>query len=172
MDFEVNQTFVDSYPPEVAEWCNNNNCLLEKTVENGLKKYRITAVEIPETTLSQAKAAKLKEINQACDIAVDALLADYPESEKSSFEQQYREAVKYQESSNPSDAPLLSLLSDARGISLDSMCSKVIEKRNAYTLLCGNALAQKQQLVEKLGRLRTVRTVESLDTAITIGDMK
>ena len=126
----------------------------------------------PKVTLEEAKASKLKEINDSCDKAVDALLEDYPDAEKASFEQQYREAVKYQETGNPANAPLLSLLADARGISLDALCIKVIAKRNAYTLLCGNALAQKQQLKEKLERLKTVSAVESLDTTITIGDMK
>ena len=35
MDFKVGQTFVDTYPPEAAEWCNGNRAYIIEVEKDG-----------------------------------------------------------------------------------------------------------------------------------------
>ena len=50
MSFEPSQIFVDEYPPEAAEWCNNSGMYYIKEIapENGHRRFQI--VENPQPT--------------------------------------------------------------------------------------------------------------------------
>lgn len=44
--YEINQIFTNTYPPEVALWCNNNNCYVEELEPlDGERRFQI--LEIP-----------------------------------------------------------------------------------------------------------------------------
>ena len=64
MEFHVGQTFEGKYPPEAAEWCNQNNAYIIK--ENG--KFIIRA--IPEPSLEELKEQKIRQIDKETSNAI------------------------------------------------------------------------------------------------------
>ena len=55
-DFYIGQIFDGIYPPEAAEWCNENNALIAEIKDkDGLLKYQIQ--EIPAPTEDEKKAS-------------------------------------------------------------------------------------------------------------------
>ena len=122
--------------------------------------------EPPAVTIEEAKAAKLAAINAQCDVILDTAVSSYPQSEVLTFDQQVSEVEKYQTSGNPASAPLLSALADARGISLDELCLRVMTKRAQFSVLSGIIIGQRQRLEDILDTLTTVAEVQALDVQI------
>ena len=71
---------------EAALWCNANKAMIEDKGE----WYEVVA--LPEQTLEEARAAKLAEINGACDSILKTAVKTYPDTEVMTFDQQVREA--------------------------------------------------------------------------------
>ena len=148
---------------EAARWCNETQ---QGKIEDKGDYYEVVAIVIPEVTLAEAKAAKLAEINAQCDVILDTAVSSYPQSEIMTFDQQVSEVEKYQSSGNPASAPLLSALADARGISLDELCLRVMTKRAQFSVLSGIIIGQRQRLEDILDTLTTVAEVQALDVQI------
>lgn len=64
MKFYIGQTFINTYPPEAAVWCNENNAYIIK--EDG--KFVIKA--IPEPSLDKLKETKIKQIDNETSNAI------------------------------------------------------------------------------------------------------
>ena len=155
--------FEDSDYAEAARWCNETQ---EGLIEDKGDYYEVVAKVIPELTLSEAKTAKLSEINSACDAILNQAVASYPQSEILTFDQQVEEVKAYQQTGNPASAPLLSALAGARGISLDELCLRVITKRAQFSTLSGIIIGQRQHLEDVLDTLETVEAVQALEVDI------
>ena len=77
MTFESSQIFVDEYPPEAAEWCNQNGtCHIEEIApENSQRRFQIvgnpqpTSEELAEQERlrkqAEAEAARLPDLEEA-----------------------------------------------------------------------------------------------------------
>lgn len=119
----------------------------------------------PSPTLEEAKAAKLAEINTAADCAIAALTATYPDREIATFDKQEAEARAY--AADPlAPTPLLSALSQARGVPLDELVRRVLVKADAFAVASGSIIGQRQALEDRLDACTTVEEVEAL--AVTI----
>ena len=57
MDFKVGQTFVDTYPPEAAEWCNGNRAYIIEVEKDG-EHRQFQIVAYPELSLKELKEEK------------------------------------------------------------------------------------------------------------------
>ena len=57
---------------EVASWCNNNNCFIEK-IGNNL--YKVKEIIIPPKTLEELQAEKIAELKANCQ---NYILSIYP----------------------------------------------------------------------------------------------
>ena len=125
---------------------------------------------VPQTTvtLEEAESAKLTEINAACDAILNAAISTYPETEVLTFDQQTSEANAYLASQNPADAPLLSALAAGRGITLDDLVQRVIAKHDAFSLLSGYVIGQRQALEDRLELCETVGDVQAIAVTITL----
>ena len=119
-------------------------------------------------TLEKAKAVKLTEINTACDSILNAAISTYPETEVLTFDQQTSEANAYLASQNPADAPLLAALAAGRGITLDDLVQRVIAKHDAFSLLSGYVIGQRQALEDRLELCETVGDVQAIAVNITL----
>lgn len=169
---EIGQIFEGEYPPEAAEWCNERgDCYiteLEKgTAEDGedIRRFQIVAIAPP--TLEEAKTAKLTEINAATDRAIAALTATYPDREIATFDKQEAEARAY--SADPTaPTPLLSALSQARGVELPELVRRVIAKADAFAVASGSIIGQRQALEDRLNACATLEEVEALTVAISM----
>ena len=155
--------FSDEDYAEAASWCNETQ---KAYIEDKGDYYEV--VGIPDVTLTEAKAAKLSEINSVCDAILNQAVASYPQSEILTFDQQVEEVKAYQQTGNPASAPLLSALAGARGISLDELCLRVITKRAQFSTLSGIIIGQRQHLEDVLDTLETVEEVQALEVDIGI----
>lgn len=164
MTFQINQIFQNTYPPQAAIWCNQNNCYIEKISDN---EYQIKEIVIPEVSLGEAKADKLAEINTACDQILNAATATYPASEVLTFDQQTIEAKAYQ-ADNTASVPLLSALAASRNIPLPDLVGRVIAKHDDFSALSGTVIGQRQALEDVLDTLTTVESVHELVVNIQI----
>lgn len=69
MTFELNQIFENVYPPEAAQWCNENNAYIEEIeCEDGRRRFQIKA--IPEPT---AEGVVAQEFAQSKTERADAV---------------------------------------------------------------------------------------------------
>lgn len=157
--------FSDEDYAEAASWCNETQ---KAYIEDKGDYYEVVEILLPEVTLPEAKAAKLSEINDACDAILNQAVSTYPQSEILTFDQQIDEVEKYLSSGSPSDAPLLTALAAARGIELDDLCGRIIDKRTAFSQLSGWVIGQRQRLEDILDTLETVEDVQSLDVDISL----
>lgn len=66
MTFELSQIFVGEYPPEAAEWCNQNGtCHIEEIApENSQRRFQIVAIPEP-TPEEQAEQERLRKDAEA-----------------------------------------------------------------------------------------------------------
>lgn len=170
MNLGIGQIFEEKYPPEAAKWCNGNGAYIEEIErENGKRRFQIVA--IPAPTLEEARAAKLTEINSACDAILNTAVLTYPETEVLTFDQQTSEAKAYQASGNASDAPLLSALAAGRGIRLDDLVQRVMAKHTAFSALSGYVIGQRQALEDRLDASTTVEEIEAITVEIAVPDI-
>lgn len=98
--------------------------------------------------LKAVKDAKRAEINAACESAVSALAAAYPEREIQSWPQQVKEAEAL--AADPQAmAPLLAAIAEARSLPVVELASRVRAKMAAYAAASG-ALIGRRQAIEDL----------------------
>lgn len=117
--------------------------------------------------LENAKARKLREINDACDKTLGMLTETYPNAELLTFDQQKAEALARQ--SNPNaECPLLTPLATARGISLDELCRRVLAKAAAFSAASGHVIGQRQAKEDALDACTTIDQVEAIQTNYTL----
>lgn len=80
--YEINYVFKDAYPPEAAQWCNNNRAYItELDPVDGVRRFQIvgipepTAEELAEQALAQAKAERAIAV-EAITVEVDGMVFD------------------------------------------------------------------------------------------------
>lgn len=112
-------------------------------------------------TLEEAKAAKLVEINMACQRALEALTPTYPERELTTFDKQEQEARAWLKD-DTSPTPFLSALAAGRGIELSVLVDKVIAKADAFAVASGFIIGQRQALEDRLDACETAEEVEAV----------
>ena len=119
-----------------------------------------------EEELARAKAAKLAEINAACQRALEALTPTYPERELTTFDKQESEARAYLADAT-APMPFLSALAAVRGIELADLVQRVIAKADAFAASSGAIIGQRQALEDRLDAAQTFEDVQSI--AVSIG---
>lgn len=123
-------------------------------------------------TIEEVKAAKLAEINSACDDILNAAVLSYPNTEILTFDQQTVEAKAYIANGNPEDAPLLSALASGRGIELDELVQRVIAKHDTFSALSGYIIGQRQALEDRLRVCETLEDVQAIEVNYTVHEAK
>lgn len=116
--------------------------------------------------LENAKKLKLAEINDACETAMQALTATYPDTERLTFDQQKAEALAYQADNN-ADCPMLRPLAEARGMSMDELCGRVLAKAAAFSAAVGRLMGERQRMEDALDACGNVAEVEAVSVAFS-----
>lgn len=82
LDFSINQTFNENYPPEAADWCNSNRAYItELEQQDGVRRFQIIAVpeptseELAAAVLAQAKAERSEAVSKIT-VEVDSMTFD------------------------------------------------------------------------------------------------
>lgn len=146
---------------EAALWCNANKAMIED------KGGWYEVVTLPEQTLEEAKAAKLAEINGACDSILKAAVKSYPDTEVMTFDQQVREAQAWL-ADPASPVSLLASLASARSVGLADLARRVMVKHQSYSILSGAVIGQRQALEDQLDACNSIEEVNALAVNIVM----
>lgn len=122
---------------------------------------------IPNSVLTERlqlrRTEMLGRVNNRCQEILQRLKTGYPEGEVLSWDQQVAEARAL--TIDPSDAaPLLRAVAQARGIPVDALAVKVLEKTNLYAMASGAVIGNRQKLETLLTNATTSIELEAIDT--------
>ena len=145
------EAYNEEVAPYVALWQAEKD-RLDKAAAEAAEEYN---------SLANTKSRKLAEINAACDAALAALTADYPESELLTFDKQEAEARALL--ADPEAAtPFLTPLAAARGLETEELARKVIAKADAFTTASGHVIGLRQKDEDRLKAAQTVEDVAAI----------
>lgn len=100
--------------------------------------------------LETAKALKLIEVNEKFEARLNTLVSKYPSLEISTFSQQKEEAISYLKDKDSSKCPMLSMLAQHRGIELEDLCNRVMNKTNIFAAVSGTLMGQRQKMEDMI----------------------
>lgn len=67
-EFQINETFIDIYPPQAADWCDENDCHIEELDPNKEGKRVFKIVKNPEPTAEEIAQRKAMLNLTAADV--------------------------------------------------------------------------------------------------------
>ena len=114
---------------------------------------------------AQQKEGLLNKLADKADQLKNGLLAGYPQTEIESFYRQEKEALAWQADHN-TPTPMLSQIARVRGVPLDMLISKVIEKSAQFAVTIGIIIGQRQAFEDRLVALKTPDDLTALEQEI------
>ncbi len=114
---------------------------------------------------AQQKEGLLNKLANKADQLKNSLLAGYPQTEIESFYRQEKEALAWQADHN-TPTPMLSQIARMRGVPLDILISKVIEKSAQFAVAIGIIIGQRQAFEDRLLALKTLEELTALEEEI------
>lgn len=114
---------------------------------------------------AQQKESLLNKLADKADQLKNGLLAGYPQTEIESFYRQEKEALAWQANHN-TPTPMLSQISRVRGVPLEMLIEKVIEKSAQFAVAIGIIIGQRQAFEDRLLALKTPEELTSLEQEI------
>ena len=114
---------------------------------------------------AQQKESLLNKLADKADQLKNGLLAGYPQTEIESFYRQEKEALAWQADHN-TPTPMLSQIARVRGVPLDMLISKVIEKSSQFAVTIGIIIGQRQAFEDRLVALKTPDDLTALEQEI------
>ena len=113
----------------------------------------------------QQKESLLNKLADKADQLKNGLLAGYPQTEIESFYRQEKEALAWQADHN-TPIPMLSQIARVRGVPLEVLIEKVIEKSAQFAVAIGIIIGQRQAFEDRLLALKTPEELTSLEQEI------
>lgn len=119
--------------------------------------------------LIAAKAAKLEAINQASQSFVEqaAELNKYPLFERDTWPIQKMEAEAWERDSK-AETPCLQKIAVERGLDLDKLRAGALRKSKFYTDISFAMVGQRQALVDRLTKAKTLKAVEDIEVLFNV----
>ena len=114
---------------------------------------------------AQQKEGLLNKLADKADKLKSGLLAGYPQTEIESFYRQEKEALAWQADHN-TPTPMLSQIARVRGVPLEMLIEKVIEKSAQFAVAIGIIIGQRQAFEDRLLALKTPEELTSLEQEI------
>lgn len=126
------------------------------------------ATEIEAKKLSEAKADKLVELNQAAQSFVNAAadLDSIPDFEMQTWPIQAAEAQAWV-ADNTAATPVLDRIAAARGMDADKLKAAALRKALAYSALSAHVAGQRQALQSKIEAAKTVAALDKIKIEFT-----
>ena len=115
--------------------------------------------------LTERKNAVLLRLAAKADELKTGLLAGYPQTEIESFYRQEKEALAWQADHN-TPTPMLSQIARVRGVPLEVLIRKVIEKSAQFAVSIGIIIGQRQAFEDRLMAVQTLEELEPLSQEI------
>lgn len=105
--------------------------------------------------LEEVKLAKLASINKSFELEQSVVDAQFPEREQASWCEQAREAREY--TIDPTtEITLLNSIAAGRGIPVDLLVGKILDKSKKYSSLLGSAIGKRQALEDIINNVSTL----------------
>ncbi|HEZ0779963.1 TPA: hypothetical protein WGQ89_000395 [Neisseria meningitidis] len=114
---------------------------------------------------AKQKTALANRLAEKADELKNSLLAGYPQVEIDSFYRQEKEALARQADNN-APTPMLAQIAAARGVELDVLIGKVIEKSARLAVAAGAIIGRRQQLEDRLNTIETAPELDALEKEI------
>lgn len=114
---------------------------------------------------AQQKESLLNKLADKADQLKNSLLAGYPQTEIESFYHQEKEALAWQADHN-TPTPMLAQIARVRGVLLEVLISKVIEKSAQFAVAIGIIIGQRQAFEDRLLALKTPEELTALEQEI------
>ena len=114
---------------------------------------------------AQQKEGLLNKLADKADQLKNGLLAGYPQTEIESFYRQEKEALAWQADHN-TPTPMLSQIARVRGVPLEVLIEKVIEKSAQFAVAIGIIIGQRQAFEDRLLALKTPEELTALEQEI------
>ena len=114
---------------------------------------------------AQQKESLLNKLADKADQLKNGLLAGYPQTEIESFYRQEKEALAWQADHN-TPIPMLSQIAHVRGVPLEVLIEKVIEKSAQFAVAIGIIIGQRQAFEDRLLALKTPEELTALEQEI------
>ncbi|HHF6497041.1 TPA: hypothetical protein ACPP4X_001458 [Haemophilus influenzae] len=114
---------------------------------------------------AQQKEGLLNKLADKADQLKNSLLAGYPQTEIESFYRQEKEALAWQADHN-TPTPMLSQIAQNRGVPLEILIEKVIEKSTQFAVVIGIIIGQRQAFEDRLLALKTPEELTALEQEI------
>ena len=114
---------------------------------------------------AQQKEGLLNKLADKADQLKNELLAGYPQTEIESFYRQEKEALAWQADHN-TPTPMLAQIARIRGVPLDMLISKVIEKSAQFAVAIGMIIGQRQAFEDRLLALKMPDDLTALEQEI------
>lgn len=115
--------------------------------------------------LAERKETLLTTLANRADQLKNGLLVGYPQTEIESFYRQEKEALAKQ--ANPkAETPMLEQIARVRGVPLDLLIEKVIEKSNQFAVAIGIIIGKRQQFEDRLMAIETLEALEQLEQEV------
>lgn len=128
------------------------------------KSFELSA-EKQTALFAQQKEGLLNKLADKADKLKSGLLVGYPQTEIESFYRQEKEALVKQ--ANPkAETPMLEQIARVRGVPLDLLIEKVIEKSNQFAVAIGIIIGKRQQFEDRLLALKTPEELTALEQEI------
>lgn len=125
----------------------------------------IITAEKQTALFAQQKEGLLNKLADQADKLKSGLLVGYPQTEIESFYRQEKEALAKQ--ANPkAETPMLEQIARVRGVPLDLLIEKVIEKSNQFAVAIGIIIGKRQQFEDRLLALKTPEELTALEQEI------
>lgn len=115
----------------------------------------------PPLTLDEAKAAKLTEINAACDAEIEAIKVSYPDTEVMTWDKQEMEARALVLDA-AADTLLIDSIASARGLDRVELANRIIANADQFATASGASLGKRQALKDEINAATTVEQVEEI----------
>ena len=127
-------------------------------------KWEISA-EKQTALFAQQKESLLNKLADKADQLKNGLLAGYPQTEIESFYRQEKEALAWQ-ADHSTSTPMLSQIARVRGVPLEMLIEKVIEKSSKFAVAIGIIIGQRQAFEDRLLALKTPDDLTALEQEI------
>ena len=114
---------------------------------------------------AQQKESLLNKLANKADQLKNSLLSGYPQTEIESFYRQEKEALAWQ-ADHSTSTPMLSQIARVRGVPLEILIEKVIEKSAQFAVAIGIIIGQRQAFEDRLLALKTPEELTSLEQEI------
>ncbi|NYA25008.1 hypothetical protein HZI65_02935 [Haemophilus haemolyticus] len=114
---------------------------------------------------AQQKESLLNKLADKADQLKNSLLAGYPQTEIESFYRQEKESLAWQADHN-TPTPMLAQIARVRGVPLEVLIEKVIEKSAQFAVAIGIIIGQRQAFEDRLLALKTPQELTALEQEI------